>query len=145
MAFIGGSISHGFVSQSGIVVVLPWMPKGLGSRRGLNVGNLEFVERYRLVQAKKKKISPPRIPLAVSSQRVNIWYRSEPHGQWKRVTWPKKQITGLGLSLGAKLVSTNDRPSLFSKIFRLCPSGGEKKYCVPHFARSGWTHSKACL
>ena len=34
---------------------------------------------------------------------------------------------GLGLSLGAQLVSTNDRPSIFSKIFGLFASGGEEK------------------
>ena len=59
---------------------------------------------------KNKQIISP-IPLAVSSQRVNIWYHSDPHDQWKRVTWPKTN-TGLGLSLGAKLVSTNDRASI---------------------------------
>ena len=31
-----------------------------------------------------------------------------------------------GSSLGAKLVSTNDRPSIFSVIFRLFASGGDK-------------------
>ena len=37
-------------------------------------------------------------------------------------------FNGHGLSLGrAKLVSTNDRPSYSSIIFRLFPSGGEKK------------------
>ena len=39
-------------------------------------------------------------------------------------------FTGLGLSLGAKLVSTNDRSSMFSIIFRLFPSGGVKKNCA---------------
>ena len=32
-----------------------------------------------------------------------------------------------GPSLGAKLVLTNDRPSIISIITRLFPSGGEKK------------------
>ena len=36
-------------------------------------------------------------------------------------------FNGLGLSLGAKLVSTNGRPSYSSIIFRLFPSEGEKK------------------
>ena len=36
----------------------------------------------------------------------------------------------LGLSLGARLVSTNDRPSYSSIILRLFPSGGEKKKCA---------------
>ena len=35
-------------------------------------------------------------------------------------------FNGLRLSLGAKLVSTNDRPSIFSIIFRLFPSGDGK-------------------
>ena len=36
----------------------------------------------------------------------------------------------LGLSLGAKLVSTYDRPSYSSIIFRLFPGGDEKKKCA---------------
>ena len=44
------------------------------------------------------------------------------------MTWPVF-FNGLGLSLGVKLVSTSDRPSVFSKIFRLFASGGEKKKC----------------
>ena len=68
--------------------------------------------------------------LAISSHRVNIWYHTDPHDQWKRVTWPVF-FNGLGPSLGAKIVSTNGRPSTFSIIFRLFPSGGEKKI-APH-------------
>ena len=37
-------------------------------------------------------------------------------------------------------MSTNDRPSFFSKIFRHFPRGSERKM-EPHFARSGWTYS----
>ena len=59
------------------------------------------------------------------------------------MTWPVF-FNGLGLSLGVKVLSTNDRPSFFSIIVRLFPSGGENKI-APHFARSGWTYSKACL
>ena len=36
-------------------------------------------------------------------------------------------LNGLGLSQGAKLVSTNDRYLTFSIIFRLVPRGDEKK------------------
>ena len=43
---------------------------------------------YRIVQVKKNRFSLPRMPLAISSQRVNIWYHSDPHDQWMRVTWP---------------------------------------------------------
>ena len=43
------------------------------------------------VQVKKKKLSPPRIPLEISGQELNVWYHSDPNA-------------GLGLSLGAKLV-----------------------------------------
>ena len=35
----------------------------------------------RLAHVKKNKFSPRRMPLAVSSQRVNIWYRPDPHDQ----------------------------------------------------------------
>ena len=48
-------------------------------------------------------------------------------------------FNGLGLSLGAKLASTNDRPSYSSIIFRPFPSGGERKTKnAPHLARTGW-------
>ena len=40
-------------------------------------------------------------------------------------------------------MSTNDRPSIFSIIFSLFPSCGEKTI-APHFARHGWMYSKAC-
>ena len=83
------------------------------------------------------------MPLAISSQRVNICYHSDPHDQWKSVAWPEEN-NGLRLFLGAKHVSTNDRPSMFSIIFRLFPAGA-KKTIAPRFARSGWTYSKACL
>ena len=36
---------------------------------------------------------------------------------------------GLGLSLGAKLASTNERSSFFNNIFRLFPNG-EKNDCA---------------
>ena len=45
---------------------------------------------------------------------------------------------GLGLSLEEKLVSTNDRSSIFSILFRFFPGGGEKDI-APHFARTGCT------
>ena len=53
-------------------------------------------------------------------------------------------FTGLGLFLEAKLVSANDRTSIFSLVFRHFPSVGEKQIAL-NFARSGWTYSKACL
>ena len=78
------------------------------------------------------------MPLAISSQRVSIWYHSDPRHQWKEEGDMAIFFKiGLGLSLGAKLVSTNDRPSMFSVIFRIFPGGGEKKKTVPHFALSG--------
>ena len=40
------------------------------------------------------------------------------------------KIAILGLSLGAKLVSTYDRTSFFSITHRLFPSGGEKINCA---------------
>ena len=41
------------------------------------------------------------MPLAMPSQRVNIWYHTDAHDQWKRVTWTI-YFNGLGLSLEAK-------------------------------------------
>ena len=55
---------------------------------------------------------------------------TDPHDQCKRVAWPQKKKCSLGLSLGAKLVSTIDRPPIFSIIFRLFPRGGLKKKCT---------------
>ena len=40
-------------------------------------------DSYRLVH--EKTISPRRMPLAISSQSVNIWYHTDPHDQCKRV------------------------------------------------------------
>ena len=40
------------------------------------------------------------------------------------MTWPKQNYRPLAVSI---LVSTNGRPSIFSKIFRHFPSGGEKE------------------
>ena len=45
---------------------------------------------------KKNKFSPPQIPLAISSQRGNIWCHGDPHDQWKRVTWPKQNVPASG-------------------------------------------------
>ena len=73
---------------------------------------------YRLVQVKCPNFSPPRIPFAISSQRVNIWYHSGTHGQVEEGDTAKKKTTGLGLSAGAKLVSTSDRPSIIPMISR---------------------------
>ena len=41
-------------------------------------------------------------------QSMGVWYHTDPHDQWKIVTWPVF-FNGLGLSLRAKkLISTND-------------------------------------
>ena len=83
----------------------------------------------RLGHVKKTMFFPWRMPLAIiSSRRVNIWYRTDPRDQWKRVTRPVYFFNGLRLSLGSKLVSTNNsRSSYPSKTSRPFPSGGEKK------------------
>ena len=81
---------------------------------------------------KAPKFSPTRTPLAISSPRVNIWYYTDlltsgkgwRHGQFF------SRVSGCLLSLGAALVSTNDRPSIFSIIFRFLPSGGNKIKCA---------------
>ena len=70
------------------------------------------------------------MPLAISSQRVYIWYHADPHDQWKRVTGLDSFLNGLGLSLGAKLVSTNDRPSIFFSSTQFFYKRGRKKNCA---------------
>ena len=59
-------------------------------------------------------------------------------------TWPVFLLNGLGLSLGAKLVSTNDRPSYPSVILRLFPTGGEEKNCAA-FCANRLEVLKACM
>ena len=85
-------------------------------------GQVERAYIYTLVQV-KNKLSPPREPLAISSQRVSIWYHADPHDQWK-VWHGQFFFNGLRLSLGVKFASTNDRPSNFTTIFRRFSSGG---------------------
>ena len=53
-------------------------------------------------------------------------------------------FNGVGLSLGEKLVPTNDRPSYSSIVFRLFQAEA-RKIIAPHFARTGWRYAKACL
>ena len=92
-----------------------------------------FIHQIQSGSSKKKNdFSPPRIPRAISSQILNILYNSDPHDQRKWVTWPNKQkkYIGFGLSLGAKLVSTNDRPSTCSTIFSFFFPAGAKTDCA---------------
>ena len=55
------------------------------------------------------------------------------------MTWPVffNGLEPRAVSIGAKLISTNDRPSMFAIILRLFPSGGEKTIAT-RFARPGW-------
>ena len=80
---------------------------------------------YRLVQVKKPKFSPPLIPLAISSQRVNIWCHGDPHDRWKRVTWAFifKPASGCLQERNSYLPM---RGLQFFNNIRLFPSGGEK-------------------
>ena len=51
---------------------------------------------------------------------------------------------GLGLSLGGKIVSTDDRPSTFS-IHSGFTQAGAKNYIAPRFARTSWSMSVELL
>ena len=77
----------------------------------------------------KTKFSPPRIPLVISSQRVNIWYHTDPHDQWKRVTWPKRNHRPRAVISRRETRIDQGQAFLqfFSKIFTLFPGGAEKK------------------
>ena len=72
--------------------------------------------------SKYYQLHPRRMLLAISSQRVNVWYHTDPHDQWKRVTCGLFFIFyGLGLFLGANLVSTNEGLHIlyyFSGVFK---------------------------
>ena len=88
---------------------------------------------YVLVHVKKTKqiLSPANAALAISRQRVNLISYFLP----RRLEESDMAsiFNGLRLSLGAKLVTPNDRPSCSSILFRLFPSGGERKKYAPHF------------
>ena len=88
--------------------------------------------------------SPPRVPLAISSQRVNIWYHSDPHDQWKRVTWPVFLYRPRAVSRSEPRIDQRQAFNTFNNTFRLFPAGAKKTFAT-HFARSSWTYSKACL
>ena len=61
------------------------------------------------------------------------------------MTRPKKSLPASGcLHNRNSYRPINDRRSIFSIIFRLFCSGGEKQNCTA-LARSGWAYSKACL
>ena len=67
-------------------------------------------------------------------------------------------FTGLGLSIGAKLVQANDRQAFifFNNIQAFPMKMGDcqrhlfsatetREKIVPHFAQTGWRYSRACL
>ena len=66
-----------------------------------------------LGSGKSKNVSSLRRPLAICSQWVPIWHRTDPHEKWKSVAWPLLFCfyIGLGLSplIGADLVSSINR------------------------------------
>ena len=80
---------------------------------------------------------------------VNIWYLPDPHDKWKKVAWPFFFFNDLGLSLGVKLVSTivstNDRLWKCFHIIQACFQTEANATNAPHFARTGWRYSNACL
>ena len=81
------------------------------------------------------------MPLAISCHRVNIWYHTDLHDQWKRVTPGQFLFNDLQL---AKLVSTNDGPSYSSTFSHFFQAEARKK-TAPRFARSDRRYSKAYL
>ena len=99
-----------------------------------------YERTYGLVRVQSPKLSLPRILLAISSQRVNIWYHIDPHDQRRRVRGWHGQFffNGVGPYLGAKLVSTNDSPSMFQQSVGAFSKRG-RITVAPHLARSGRT------
>ena len=67
-------------------------------------------------------------------KRVNIWYHSDPHYQWKRFTWPVFFFAALGclLERNSYRPTLTGLHSMCSTIFRLFPSGGEKNNCAAY-------------
>ena len=82
------------------------------------------------------------MPLAISSQRLNNWYQTDPHDHSERVTMPIFFI-GLGQSLGAKHVSTS-RPSKCSIISSLFANGATKRWRRILHERVGGTSRRIC-
>ena len=121
----------------------------LPGRRSTSVRPLGRCAWYRLVQVKENNLSPPRIPLAITGQRVNTW------SQYLVKEW----ILGIivtpmnSVSLrGCHGQKRNYRPraasrsetridlwqafSFFNNITGFFQR--ERKKIAPHFARSGW-------
>ena len=66
-----------------------------------------------------RKVIPHECRSQYLVKRMNSWHLTDLHDEWKRVTWPVFCIYyGLGLSLRATFVSTNDRPSSIAIILQ---------------------------
>ena len=60
---------------------------------------------YELIQAQHPKFRKPRMPHAVATRMLHIWYHVDRHEQWKRVAQPVIFVKDLGLALAPKNVS----------------------------------------
>ena len=94
-------------------------------------------------------LPPPRMPLAISSQRVWIFQLEYLISYCPARPVEERDIAtffynGLGLCLGAKQVSTNDRSLNVSIVFKLAPTRGRKKRLRP-ILHGGRRYSEACL
>ena len=68
----------------------------VGARRRVCTYGLPEAFGLQAGSRQKRQVSPRRMPLAISSQRANIWYHTAPHDQWKRVTRPVFFLTASG-------------------------------------------------
>ena len=79
-------------------------------------------------------------------KRVNIWYHSDPHYQWKRFTWPVFFLRPWAVSwsetrIGQRWQAFIQCVQQYLGFFQ----AGAKKTTAPHIARFRWTYFKACL
>ena len=92
--FVTGVVSLSTLSDHICTWTKAYMLCSLLNKTGLqavSIHNISAMHPYdpkycifcRLVQLESRKFPSPRMPLAISSQRVNIWYHTDPHDQWQ--------------------------------------------------------------
>ena len=71
------------------------------------------VHEYRLVRANPPSLCQPRMPHAIATRMSHIWYHTDHHEQWRRVTKPVFFLFwDLGLALAAKTCHHRPQQSL---------------------------------
>ena len=93
---------------------------------------------YELVHVKRRKLSPPRMPLALSTRMSRIWYHADRREQWKRVTGWHSQFCCSAPRTGASGETCPDRPQAFKKVNN-CHRRFRRKTAFFFFPIFSWT------